>query len=311
MGYLPYSLEIKVISWLIVIVILAILATYFYIQMFKVSKEIKLKRQYFGSLATWLFCYMITRIFFIFSDIERDLHDKTLFYYQLVGIGHLFNTIGVLFMIYIGEKYFLKNKRPYISYILSSIIIVGIIALFFPQFIEIVRNINLIDIYFSWAVFILIFITIYRKTTGKLRRVTLISILGILIALIGAFIETDFLLSTGMIPPYLTPIIFSVGILIIAISQNTAGKLLVEFYTGKKICLVHKGEIEGKISFCPKCFVSYCENCFNSVIIPENHCWFCNSEIKETVKFLGNAEQKTREEEQVETSVDISDPFKK
>ena len=292
MGYLPYSLEVKVISWLIVIILLGILASYFFYKMFNISRDFKPQRLFFRSLATFLFCYMIARIFFILSDFERDMYDRTLLYNQFLGFGHLFNAIGVFFMLLLAESNFLKFKKPYLSYFLSSIILIGIFALFFPALIGIVRIIFLVSTYISWTIYVLIYITIYRKVTGKYKKITLFSFLGIIICLIGAFIETDFLLSTGLIPPYFTPILFSIGIIIISICQSTAGDLLVEFFTNKKICLIHKGKIEGKMALCPNCLVCYCEKCFTSVIMKENACWFCKHQFTDSVALLEVREEK-------------------
>ncbi|MHA1147676.1 MAG: hypothetical protein ACTSR8_05480 [Promethearchaeota archaeon] len=290
MGYLPYSLEVKATSWLIVIILLAILASYFYFRMFNVSREFRFQRLFFGALATFLFCYMMARIFFLLSDFERDMNNRTLLYNQFVGVGHLFNSIGVFSMLLLAERNFLKFKKPYLSYFLLSVISIGAFALFFPELLGIVRIIFLVATYISWTMYIIIYINVYRKVTGLFKKTTLFSFVGIFICLIGAFIETDFLLSTGMIPPYLTPILFSIGIMIISICQRTAGDLLVEFFTGKKICLVHKGKILRKMALCPNCFVSYCERCFNSVIMKENSCWFCNYRFTDAVAFLDVSE---------------------
>ncbi|MBD3341481.1 MAG: hypothetical protein GF353_20425 [Candidatus Lokiarchaeota archaeon] len=294
MGYLPYSLEVKAISWLIVIILLAILASYFYYKMFNVSREFRFQRLFFGALATFLFCYMMARIFFLFSDFERDMYNRTLLYNQFVGIGHLFNSIGVFFMILLAERNFLKFKKPYLSYFLLSSILIGVFALFFPAYIGFVRIIFLVNTYISWTIYILIYINVYRKVTGLFKKTTMFSFLGIFICLIGAFIETDFLLSSGLIPPYLTPILFSIGIIIISICQRKAGDLLVEFFTGKKICLVHKGKIMGKIAICPNCLVSYCERCFTSVIMKENACWFCKYQFTDAVSLLEVSEERKK-----------------
>ena len=63
-----------------------------------------------------------------------------------------------------------------------------------------------------------IFIYLTVKSTGQLRTTALRTTIGLLIATVAALLETDALLSSGQIPPFLSPALFSIGITIFAIA---------------------------------------------------------------------------------------------
>jgi hypothetical protein len=140
---------------------------------------------------------------------------------------------------------------------------------------------------------IILFLFIIRRTTQKLRKLTIICTIGLGLAMISAMLDMDAVQSTGLIPEYVPPILISISLTILAMSLKTLVFVLIEFYTGKKDCLIHKGLIDGKIFYCPKCLVSYCEKCFNSVIKQENKCWSCNTPFKEVE--IGKEEVKPEE----------------
>jgi len=48
-----------------------------------------------------------------------------------------------------------------------------------------------------------------------------------------------------------------------------------EIFKKQRICLVHKGSIEGFIFSCPSCGALYCVKCVEALIDIDNMCWSC------------------------------------
>ena len=77
MGYLAYDLTTKVVAWTIAIIYIGIIAVIFFIRMIKAPKEPKSQKAMFRSTGLFFVCYIIIRVFFLFSDFERDANGVT------------------------------------------------------------------------------------------------------------------------------------------------------------------------------------------------------------------------------------------
>ncbi len=220
MGYLLYDLTTKTISWLIVIVYLVILGIVFLIRMKNADRDFKSQRLLFRSLALVFYFYILNRFFFILSDFERNLNNTTPFHYQLVNIGYIFSEIAFLNLLYFAEKFAIKKTKFLLTYITTIVIIIEIILVFNPAYFGIVR---ILTYSLSYTLLLLIFILFLRLTinsTGILRRNFLLTLVGLVIIAAGGILETDVLLSTGIIPPWLTPVLFAIGATIITIGMR-------------------------------------------------------------------------------------------
>ncbi|MHA1343996.1 MAG: hypothetical protein ACTSQG_08415 [Promethearchaeota archaeon] len=242
MGCLPYDITIKFWSWTIVIIYCAIISMLFLVKMSKAPKEIKSQREMFRSIALFFLFYIGVRIFFLLSDFERDANCESILYFQYVFLGYICGILAFLSITYFGEKYIIrKTKNIASSAIIICVIIDIIIVIFLPYIVKyvvitkygenytqaeykhIVPFISNIVRYFNYAVqystmgLILVFyIYLIIKSTGTIRRNALVTLLGLAIAATAAFLETDALISSGLIPPFVSPIIFTTGVTIFA-----------------------------------------------------------------------------------------------
>ena len=217
MGYLLYDLRVKTISWIIAIIYLAILGIIFLRRMSKVDKEMKSVRILYRSIAFFFFLYIGNRIFFILSDFERDAFGTTDFHYQLVNIGYIFTELVFINLLYYGEKFAIKKTKFALSYITGAIIIIEAILVVNPEYFLIVRALTYGLTYTLLILVILLFLRLRSQSTGDLKKNFTITLMGLIIIALAALLETDALLSTGAIPPYLTPILFAIGATIITV----------------------------------------------------------------------------------------------
>ena len=211
MGYLAYDFNIKFISWIIVLCYTAVLSIIFFIRMGKADKDFPSQRLLHRSVAGVFICYIINRVFFILSDIERDLNNTTAYHYQLVVFGYIFTSIAFLNLLYFGEKYIIKKTKFILSIITIVVLIIETVLVFIPDMFLLARGVSYGLSYFLMALVLILFIRIIIKSTGSIRTDFIVTLIGFAIIAAAALLEMDALLSTGAIPPYLSPILFALG----------------------------------------------------------------------------------------------------
>ncbi|MGV9173358.1 MAG: hypothetical protein ACOC4M_06280 [Promethearchaeia archaeon] len=229
-------------SWIIVIIYVSIIAALFLVKMSKTSDQVKSQRIMFRSIATFLFLYVTVRIFFLFSDIERNNNCQSILYFQFVFLAYVCSIAAFLTIIRFGENYLVKGDRHIISIIIFISVVLDILLVFaLPNLIEFivvqqygqsyspsqlqtailevagyVRVFNYVVQYGSGLALLSFYIYVTVKSTGKIRRTALMTLIGLMIAVLASFLETDAILSSGLIPPYLSPVLFATGISIFA-----------------------------------------------------------------------------------------------
>jgi hypothetical protein len=57
---------------------------------------------------------------------------------------------------------------------------------------------------------------------------------------------------------------------------------MLEYYQSKRVCIVHRGTIEGKIFICSTCNVFYCIPCRDAIVELENKCWNCKAPLSKS-----------------------------
>jgi hypothetical protein len=72
------------------------------------------------------------------------------------------------------------------------------------------------------------------------------------------------------------PILMAVGITIFG-SQQRVTATMIDFYTNKRVCIVHKGEIKGRMFICSKCDAFYCVKCKEAIETIDKCCWNCKA----------------------------------
>jgi hypothetical protein len=104
--------------------------------------------------------------------------------------------------------------------------------------------------------------------------------IGFILFALGASMEIEYFYTIFYIKYpillVLPPLVTILGLILIVKNIEHAFGLILDYFTTKQICLIHRGEIKGKKYLCPNCLTKYCSNCFNSVVLADNKCWTCN-----------------------------------
>lgn len=242
MGCLSYDLFPKFISWLIVIIYTSIIGILFLVKMSK-AKEIKSQKEMFRSIAIFLFLFMGLRVFFLLSDFERDANCESILYFQYVFMGYVCSVSAFLSLLMFGEKYLIKGTKHVPTIIILIGVVIDLIMVFtFPLIVntiasnspstpieDVIKNVGTLVRYFNYfinymsiGIILILYLYLIAKSTGGLRRNSIITVIGLAISSLSALLESDAILSSGLIPPYISPVLFALGITIFAFAYLKA-----------------------------------------------------------------------------------------
>ena len=163
------------------------------------------------AFAIFLFMYAVARIFFIFSDYERNTRGDTPLHYQFVVIAYICFIIGFLTVIYVLETYVIKQTKHLITFIVLIVLGVNIVMIFFPNLVPIVRYINYGLMYGEAILILLIYLYLIINTSGRLRTKSMMIFFALIILMIGAILDSDALIMSGVSSPFYHPILTAIG----------------------------------------------------------------------------------------------------
>ena len=207
------------------------------------------------------------------------------YFFHLTIIGILIGSVAYFQYFYNWEKYLTSIKRiPTIS--TGATIIVGIIGLiilvFFPEFFNSLWNmLVLIHLLLAGVAEILYIYLIYqfsKNVKGVSNKVSWIWIGGMLLFMISFILENPpgVVVFPNYIVYYVPPILLPIGLGMAYYGINTLFANISSYYAQTQKCAVHRGVI-GKgstVHYCPSCGITYCDTCFNEVIVNDG-CWNC------------------------------------
>lgn len=93
------------------------------------------------------------------------------------------------------------------------------ILLDFPNLIEIAYLLNYFILYGEIFILIITYLSVIIKTMGKPRKYALIKLIGLMIIIVGAIVESKTFQMNGSFQPVFTPILISFGATIIGYIQ--------------------------------------------------------------------------------------------
>jgi hypothetical protein len=245
MGYLPYDITLKAILWIVTVCFLAVNGTLLLNKMLKTPKEKKFKRDFY--LAFSLFCFLCIGlgIFFILSDFERDVFGESELYFRFLSIAYTFGYISLISIIFVGEREIVNTKYIF-SYATALTIVINVIFLiFFPNLVLVIRYVNYVLFSIETAVAILVYSYLSRKTTGELRKMAIITLLAFIIVVIAFVLQTDFLLSRGLVSPYISQFLLIIGLTLFTYEIiRKEGLDVLEMISNHKLTTLQKDFIE-------------------------------------------------------------------
>ena len=173
--------------------------------------EIKSLRQTQRAFILFDFMFILQRVFFIFSDYERNDNGLTSMYYQFIILGYICIIIGLLFIIYVIEAYVITKSNHIISLIVLIILVVNIVMLFFPNLVPFIRYVNYCLFYFEGLLLLSIYFYLIINTSGRLRKKSMVIFLGFIIFIIGIILDSDALVTSGLSSPFYYPFLSAIG----------------------------------------------------------------------------------------------------
>ena len=205
---------------------------------------------------------------------------------QLLKSGDVLNMMGITALMFVIERVVLLKRTRY-SFTVILLIITFIIFLFpvrpgNAEDFAVYSTIGMIPILpalFGPLVFIWLGIV-----TPKLRRLIWTFGFGYIIY------QLAFVLVTSPIIDILSAVISRDLIYTICASITIIGMLCIfygtlkfrlinkaalDYYRSRKICIVHRGKIQGTPFMCAACGVLYCGKCKDAAVRAENKCWNC------------------------------------
>jgi hypothetical protein len=172
------------------------------------TKEVQSLRALLFSYAWFVLVLGINRIFFVWAYLSPvEAH-----YSLLLGIGYICASIAFAPCIMILEKYFVKKTKKIFSFF--SLVIVGfsVVSVFLPDTLLTIRTtIQLMSIGVS-IIWFMIYFWIIKSTTEAPRKKAINLVLSLLLAVSAFTLDSEFMISTGLIPLIVAPILYLIGI---------------------------------------------------------------------------------------------------
>jgi len=210
--------------WLGWIIFTLIVGVIFIIRGKKTSAEIKSQKAVYYDAALFFFGYSFTRVFFLFSDVERMSNGQSQWYQSLVLIAYIFSTGAMSILIYSIERFLLTKTKKIFSIITFTgtgvMIVLLVLTLIGTDVISFARILTTVTSTAAALVIGVLYLYLIIKTSGTLRRNSLFSFFGILILMIGILLDMDALVQLDIIPLFVAPSITAVGVLFFALGQK-------------------------------------------------------------------------------------------
>jgi hypothetical protein len=162
-------------------------------------------------------------LFFLFMGINRIffiLAYKTNFYSESLGIGYVFASSGAVPVIYILEKYMVRKTKMMFTILTIITTAVCISPLVFPERLIELRELAQILALFSSLIWFILYFYIAKVTAGAPRKKALITILGMTLSAVGFTLDSERVLIMRLIPVWVAPILYIVGIMLLIYSQT-------------------------------------------------------------------------------------------
>ncbi len=257
------------------------------------KKTEKVPLDFLYALFFFMLSLFVSRVFFVVFDFfttgfDMDLYTIT-FNIFLHKAGQFISIIGMAFMLWVADKRIMLNKFKGIP---AMILFIGaLIVAIFPireGHAEDFELYSFICVLFQlpWVVVFGIFVWM-GVVAPRLRKIAWLFALACVIYTIAALIVNASIITPlesalGSWVPYLVYTI-AISLKVAAICMMAYGAFnfmqlnsaMVDYYQSKRICVVHRGIIKGRVFMCGNCRIFYCIDCKNAIVDLENKCWNC------------------------------------
>ncbi|MBN2152608.1 MAG: hypothetical protein JW839_14235 [Candidatus Lokiarchaeota archaeon] len=296
--------------WLYVVVIaikVSILAVIAFFIKREQEKEEKVTLALMYAFLVDIVCLIVSRICYVAGDFFLTGYDIGLYSYNpamvVWKLGATVLSAGIVALIFAVDRVVLNNKFK--SVFAYAAIVLSILAAAYPvspgsagDFTVVATLVMFaqIPIFFLVAVF-----SWFIAICPGLKRLTVSAFIGILFTILGTMLTafgftTPILNNFGQVVlnVYLTFVVSMkiVGYVLVVYSVvnfSRINKALLDYYTSKRICIVHRGRIKGRAFMCANCHVLYCMPCKAAIVEIENKCWNCKQELEHAAVAIDGA----------------------
>jgi len=228
------------------------------------------------------FDFVLTRF-----DTSTYTYYPNLFFFRL---GAFLEGISLIIIAFAVEHVILLKRTRYAFTIIMIIaIIFGILYPMRPGILEDFAITSLIGAIAMLIVCLFILFTWVWLgiVTPGLRKIMWILCIGVILWIFGESMVGEpyinfFLLFLSRDVTYAISITIKIAGLLgffygIGMNFRRVNKATLDYYRSRKICIVHRGKIQGTPFMCAKCGVLYCAKCKEAVVRAENKCWNCKA----------------------------------
>ncbi|MFX0098286.1 MAG: hypothetical protein ACFFCS_01820 [Candidatus Hodarchaeota archaeon] len=200
---------------------------------------------------------------------------------------------------------FVKNRKPWFAISSWLVLLITITTFFiviavpwlvvdvgFNTFFTLLL-LAVVSVFLINSVFMFyLYISFAVISAGKMRKAS--NLVAIALILIFFSYVANVLLVDFQYNDYLIGIIgtvsltlFNMGFFIMSYNVGNPGglnKAIVEYSQSKRVCIVHRGPVLGRVFMCNKCNVFYCMDCKEAIVNAENKCWNCGDLLDKAAK---------------------------
>lgn len=195
------------------------------------------------------------------------------------------------------EKYIKNSKKYILTKILRAISIICLVVFilgfyeaeipelkeepFWYYFIYIILFLAIFTILIAFFSLPIIYFNLAKKTSGGLRKNSLIIAVGYLFLIVALIFQALKSLVLDTLPMEIQELPGPIGgilaLIILIYGYVKMTTPVLDYYTSTDICILCRNKIVRNLHLCPNCLVKFCEKCFNMVIKNENQCWSCKA----------------------------------
>lgn len=180
----------------------------------KSTKDVQILRSLLNGYTIFALSMGINRIFFLWAYLTPSWEN----YYLFLGIGYVFATGALVPVIFVLEKYFTKKSHFIFTVLTGILVIFSLISIFLPDDLLQIRSLLQILGFGTSLIWFFLYFYIIKITTGQPRKKAIIIVIAVVLAALGFTIDSEMVISMQIVPFYVAPLLYIIGVVILTIA---------------------------------------------------------------------------------------------
>jgi hypothetical protein len=177
------------------------------------------QKHLFRSYGLFFILMGITRISFVLAYFIEP------YYNLLLSIGYVFGALSLLPLVFTLEKYMITQTKRLFSLIGLILVVLGfvflILTLEFPKISETSRTVQDIGMPIIALSYLILYGIVIKNSTGDIRKKAIMTLVGMIVFVAGILFDSENLLAINPATMHIAPVVFSLGIILIAHFQKS------------------------------------------------------------------------------------------